>query len=87
MTIISVLKQGVRNISQARSDGVETTKAGLVDREQIVLLQERIYHLVHCTFKDFIFEAERIVAKKFVKGKSQYMEKRFNYFCFFYSLF
>ena len=40
MTLINVLKQGVRDISQARAGGAETTKAGLVDREQIVLLQE-----------------------------------------------
>ena len=53
MTFINVLKQGVRDISQARAGGLETTKAGLVDREQIVLPQECIYHLVHCALKDF----------------------------------
>ena len=51
MTFINVLKQGVLDISQARAGGLETTKAGLVDREQIVLLKECIYHLVHCALK------------------------------------
>ena len=53
LTLNNVLKEGVRDISQARAGGVETTKAGLVDREQIVLLQEYIYHLAHCALKDF----------------------------------
>ena len=53
MTLVNFLKKGVRDIRQARAGGVETTKAGLVDREEIVLLQECIYHLVHCALKDF----------------------------------